>query len=166
MQTGSLHDGKELGESNSASSVPAKKEKKFLLFLPVKELKGSPVEGVRFAEVRLKGDKLVEGNELGAILALVQDSTEQSKRLLVVVFLRELSQESDDKVLIGEKLFSTLGDAGVLGENLFESLQVCSLNIALPHHLSESTVAKDFCCSPSTSPMTVYSQLTAADGES
>ena len=116
--------------------------------------------------MRLKGDKLVEGNELGAILALVQNSTKQCKRLLVLIFIRKQSQESDHKVLIGEKLFSTLGDAGILAENLFESLQVCSLNVALPHHSSESMVAKDFCCGPSGSPMTVYSQPTAADGES
>ena len=129
MQAGSLHDGKELGESNSASSVPAKciqlmfhrskKEKKFGPFLPVKELKCSPVEGVRLAEVRLKGDKLIEGNELCTILALIKDSTKQCKRLLVIIFLREQSQESNNEVLIGEKPFSTLGDAGILGENLF-----------------------------------------------
>ena len=77
--------------------------------LPVKELKGGPVEGVRFAEVRLKGDKLVEGDELGAILALVQDSTKECKSLFVVIFLREQSQESNHEVLIGEKLFPTLG---------------------------------------------------------
>ena len=41
--------------------------------MPVKELERRPVESVRLAKVRLKGDKLVERDELGSILALVED---------------------------------------------------------------------------------------------
>ena len=64
-----------------------RKKQKYRSPLPVKELKSSPVECVWFAKMRFKGDKLVEGDELGSIFALVKDSTEESKRLLVVFFL-------------------------------------------------------------------------------
>ena len=50
------------------------KENRFFA-LPVKELKRRPVKSIRLAKVRLKGDKLVERDELGSILTLVKDST-------------------------------------------------------------------------------------------
>ena len=65
---------------------------------------------------------------------LVKNPSEESKRLLVVILLREKFEEPDDKVLIGEELFTTLRHTGILGENLLESLQVCSLNITFPHN--------------------------------
>ena len=48
-----------------------KKENRFFA-LPIKELKRRPVESIRLAKMRLKGDKLVERDELGSILALVK----------------------------------------------------------------------------------------------
>ena len=46
---------------------------KEIFSLPVKELERRPVKSVWLAKMRLKGDKLVERDELGSILALVQD---------------------------------------------------------------------------------------------
>ena len=54
-----------------------RKKQKYRSPLPVKELKSSPVERVRFAKMRLEGNELVEGDQLGPIFALVKDSTEE-----------------------------------------------------------------------------------------
>ena len=121
METGPLHDVAELLEAHGASAVP------------VKQVEGSPVERVWATQVRLKGHKLLKGDERSSILSLVQDPSIERHGVWVVAMLWQEAQEAHHKVLVREELLTAVGDAGVPGEHLPECGEGGPVYEPLPH---------------------------------